>query len=197
MEPPLKQLAVDIVKRHGKDAWSVDCCLELSRALAVPMKDLPALQTSIFCAIDDPTHLHRGMEEDRVEPVVPEEVQQLESNRVKANADLSLFQRCPEGMVGEELFDHSVRWLQCRYHNKPKEYELSSYLAVSPCNHHQQALLSLDYHQRVMGSLADDLKEGVPKRKAVQCHINNFGHWQSHSKVINNPQSIWRGSISD
>jgi hypothetical protein len=57
-----KQLAVDIVKKHGS-SWSVACLLELMNNLLVDQKELSSLQTCIWCAIEDPTHIERGMED--------------------------------------------------------------------------------------------------------------------------------------
>jgi hypothetical protein len=40
MSSEIKHKAVEIVKENGGNAWGVDCCLQLSKELAVPMKDL-------------------------------------------------------------------------------------------------------------------------------------------------------------
>ena len=122
---------------------------------------------------------------------MPREVQQLlEENRSKANDGLSLFQRCPEGMKGEELLDHSIGFMHRQYAKKPDEFGISQYLSVSPHNNHQRALLQLDYHQQVMGSLMADLNEGVPKRQAAQCRLDNLGTTKSHSGFVNNPERL-------
>lgn len=57
MEPEKKRLAVDIVKKHEGNAWGAECIKELMSALSVLITELPALQTCIFCAMDDPSHL--------------------------------------------------------------------------------------------------------------------------------------------
>ncbi len=55
-----KKTEVAIVEHFGKDAWSVECCGELIKALKITLADLTLLQPCIFLAIDNPLHLDRG-----------------------------------------------------------------------------------------------------------------------------------------
>ena len=64
MTPEEKRKAVRIVESFEGNAWGVVCCKQLSRDLSVPFKDLNKLQTCIFLAMEDRSHLNRGVEED-------------------------------------------------------------------------------------------------------------------------------------
>ena len=56
-----KQAAVNVVKRFDKNAWNVDCCYELTKAMNVNISDLNSLQPTIFLAIEFPEHIKRGI----------------------------------------------------------------------------------------------------------------------------------------
>jgi hypothetical protein len=68
MPPVDKKTAVAIVQRFSDNAWGLDCCSALITALKIKMSDLTTLQPCIFLAIDNPSHLDRGLEEvmDRI-----------------------------------------------------------------------------------------------------------------------------------
>jgi hypothetical protein len=54
---------VAIIEHFGKDAWSVECCGELIKALHINLAELTSLQPCIFLAIVNPLHLDRGLKE--------------------------------------------------------------------------------------------------------------------------------------
>ena len=56
-----KQAAVDVVKLFNKNAWDVDCCYELTKAMNVNVSDLNALQPAIFLAMEFPEHIERDV----------------------------------------------------------------------------------------------------------------------------------------
>jgi hypothetical protein len=78
-----KRKAVDIVLKHDKNARGLECCQELSKKLSIPFKDLTVLQPSIFCAIEDPSHIDRGMKDEDAPSLeeVPAEVIAAEATR--------------------------------------------------------------------------------------------------------------------
>ena len=80
MSPLEKQSAVDIVQRYDKNAWSVECCHVLMRALKASLSGLTSLQPCIFLAIEHPSHIQRGVVNDDtlVDDPVKEEVAAVE-----------------------------------------------------------------------------------------------------------------------
>jgi hypothetical protein len=63
MPPVDKKTAVDIVQRFSDNDWGLDCCSALITALKIKLSDLTTLQPCIFLAVDNPSHLDRGLEE--------------------------------------------------------------------------------------------------------------------------------------
>jgi hypothetical protein len=63
MPPVDKKTAVAIVQRFSDNAWGLDCCSALITALKIKLSDLTTLQPCIFLAIDNPSHLDRGLKE--------------------------------------------------------------------------------------------------------------------------------------
>lgn len=197
MTPAEKRKAVEVVAKHGGNAWGLECCQELSKELKVPFKDLTVLQPCIFCAIDDPSHLDRGLESSVVKAPSPEalptEVVAAEETRKSANDGLTMFQRYPSHLKGEELFDHSIGFMHRQYAKKEDDFKISAHLNVaSPANQHQKDLLTLDYHLKMQGSLMADVNAGVNLRKAAQCRLDNLGQIKSRSAFINDPTRLQR-----
>ena len=61
MTPAEKSLAVTIVQQHDENPWGIDCCRELTQQLKENLSDLKSLQPCIFLAIENPSHLSRGL----------------------------------------------------------------------------------------------------------------------------------------
>ncbi len=112
MPPVEKKTVVAIVEHFGEDAWSVECCGELIKALKISLADLTLLQPCIFLAIDNPLHLDRGLEEviDKISAYALDADESafatIESVRNKANTGLKMMQCNPDGLTGIELFEH-------------------------------------------------------------------------------------------
>lgn len=193
MAPEDKKLAVEIVRKHGDNAWDLNCCRELIRSLSLTMSELSALQPCIFCAMDNPTHLDRGLdeEEDGVDEVVqPDEVIAAEAARKKAHHGLDLFVRAPEGLTGIKLFDHMCNFRQRSYAHKEKDHKISDHLDCQPRTSHQHDLMKIDYHLRMQGTIMGDVMEGVPLEKAAQVRLDNLGQVKSRSQFINDPRRL-------
>ncbi len=116
MPPADKKTTVAIVEHFGKDAWSVECCGELIKALKISVADLTFLQPCIFLSIDNPLHLDRGLKEviDKITANAPDAdesaIAAIEYVRNKANTGLKMMQHNPDGLTGIELFEHQVRF---------------------------------------------------------------------------------------
>ena len=192
MVPSDKQAAVDIVKRYGENAWDLNCISELTKSLKVPLSELVALQSCIFLAIENPSHINRGLEEQAVAPVINQEVADVEANRKTALDGLSLFQRNPEELKGMDAFYHQVNFRQRAYAKKPDEHKINPALMVSPRNHHQRALMNIDYAKKVQGTLMSDICEGVPREKAARVRLDNVAQIKHQSQFVNDPLRIER-----
>ena len=108
MSPLEKQSAVHIVQRYDKNAWSVECCHDLMRALKVCLADLPSLQPCIFVVIKHPSHIQRDDVDDEtlVDDPVEDKVAAVERRRETTTTGLSIFERRPEGLCGLVSFNH-------------------------------------------------------------------------------------------
>lgn len=191
MEPAQKRSAVAIVKRH-ESSWNLDCLLELKDALTLTAKQLPALQTCVWLAIDNPSHLDRGMEDVEIEDETPDEVANVESARCSATDDLSMFRRVPDGMSGEDLFDHQVAFRHRAYSKKPDEHKLDPALMISPRTKSQEDMLSIDYARKVQGDIMSEVGDGVNLKYAAQSKLDNIGHLKSHCHFVNDAKSLQR-----
>jgi len=191
MEPEKKRLAVDIVKKHDGNAWGPDCVKELMSGLSVLITELPALQTCIFCALDDPSHLTRGVEEDAaLEPVVPQALVEAEANREKANHGLSMLMRNPPGLSGLALFDHYTKHVRDSWRGTDEGFRVSDALDIK-VSKEQQILLELDPASKARSLLMADVNEGgAALRKASRRKLDNLGLIKSHSQFINNPERL-------
>ena len=195
MSPLEKQSAVDIVQRYDKNAWSVECCHNLMRALQVSLADLPSLQPCIFLAIEHPSHIQRGVvaEETLVDDRVEDEVAAVECQRETATAGLSMFERRPEGLHGLASFNHQVNFRQRAYATKESEHKISAHLDTAPpCTHHQGALMSINYAKKVQGTMMADLNAGVSLQAAAQVRLDNLGQIRARSQFINSPGRVER-----
>jgi hypothetical protein len=136
MSPEQKRRAVEIVNSHDGNAWGVDCCLQLSQELSVRSHQRPASSAAIyFCAIEDPTHLNRGLEEDAPsQSELPPEVAEAEAACNDATAGLSLYHRIPPGMKGVQLLDHMTKFSQRTHEGNESDYGISSYSTLPAQN---------------------------------------------------------------
>jgi hypothetical protein len=135
MSPVDKKTAATIVQRFTDNAWGLDCCSALITALKIKMSDLTTLQPCIFLAIDNPSHLDRGLEEviDRIVVATKDQaaIAAIESIREKATAGLHMMQRNNDGVKGMDLFEHQVAFRQRAYSKRESEHKFSDSLACS------------------------------------------------------------------
>ena len=191
MEPAMKRKAVEIVTKYEGNAWKIDCVMELHRALSIPLGELPSLQPCIVCAIEDPSHLDRGFEEDAPTAPVPDEITEVEENRKTANDGLTLYMRDPPGVTGLPLFEHHVEHLRWRYTHREKEFGISKHLDVVVKDDEQRSLLTMSDVDRAKGLLMFELNEGgASLRKTAKRRLDNLGQIKSFSSFINNPERL-------
>ncbi len=135
MSPVDKKTAATIVQCFTDNAWGLDCCSALITALKIKMSDLTTLQPCIFLAIDNPSHLDRGLEEviDRIVVATKDRaaIAAIESIRKKATAGLHMMQRNTDGVKGMDLFEHQVAFRQRAYSKRESEHKISDSLACS------------------------------------------------------------------
>ena len=143
------------------------------------MSDLTTLQPCIFLAIDNPSHLDRGLEEviDRIVVGTKDQaaIAAIETIREKANTGLHMMQRNPDGVKGMDLFEHQIAFCQRAYSKRESEHKISDSLACSPHTSHQRSLMSLDYHLKIKGVLmADSGEAGFSLQNAAQVRLDNL-----------------------
>ena len=155
MLPVDKKTAAAIVQRFSDNAWGLDCCSALITALKIKMSDLITLQPCNFLAIDNPSHLDRGLEEVMDQIVAGDvatkdqaAIAAIESIHEKENTGLHMMQHNPDGVKGMDFFEHQVAFCQRSYSKRESEHKISDSLACSPRTSHQRSLMSLDYHLR-------------------------------------------------
>ena len=148
--------------------------------------------------MEHPSHLERGLPSNEDEVATPNDeegaalIKTVEGARKKADHGLSLFQRIPKGMKGEELLDHQSAFRQREYAAKPEQHFISPALNVEARTSHQRSLMEIDYVHRVQGSLMADVNAGVPLEKAAQVRLDNLGLIKRHALFVNNPQRLER-----
>jgi len=189
MPPVDKKTAAAIVQQFSDNAWGLDCCSALITALKIKMSDLTTLQTCIFLAIDNPSHLDRGLKEvmDRIvagDVVTADQaaIAAIEAIHEKANTGLHMMQCNPYGVKGMDLFEHHVAFHQQAYSKRESKHKISDSLACSPRTSHQRSLMSLDYyHLKIQGDLMADSREaGFSLQKAAQVRLDNIGLVKNH-----------------
>jgi len=74
----------------------------------------------LWRALDDPTHLDRGMKDTEFthSAILPIEVANAERARKKATAGLRAYELKPEGTSSSELLDHAVAFRLREYADK-------------------------------------------------------------------------------
>ena len=84
--------------------------------MKIKLSDLTTLQPCIFLAIDNPSHLDRGLQEviDRIVVGTKDQaaIAAIETIREKANTGLHMMQRNPDGVKGMDLFEHQIAFCQ-------------------------------------------------------------------------------------
>jgi hypothetical protein len=160
MLPAEKWKSVDIVLKHDKNAWGLERCQELLKELSIPFKDLlTVLQPCIFCAIKDPSHVDRGMEDDDAPSQEEGSMEVIAAEATRKSANELCFSHAHPIFKEEALFDHSIEFMHHQYAKKEDEFKISAYLNdASPANKQQKDLLRLDYHLKMKGSLMDNVK---------------------------------------
>jgi hypothetical protein len=198
MLPVDKKTAAAIAQRFFNNAWGLDCCSALIMALKIKMSDLTSLQPCIFLAIDNPSHLDRGLKEvmDRIvagDVATKDQaaIAAIESIREKANTGLLMMRRNPNGVKGMDLFEHQVAFCTKAYSKRESKHKISDSLACSPRTSHQRSPMSLNYHLKIQGDLMADSREaGFSFEKAAQVRLDKLGLVKNHSCFINNPKRI-------
>ena len=116
MTPDHKRKAVQIYDDNGK-MWNVLCIQTMQKELLVSLKEMTAIQIGVWHAVDDRTHLDRGMEDAEIitPPEVPGVVIDVEKTREKANKNVSVYELKPAGMSGTDLLDHAISFCLREY----------------------------------------------------------------------------------
>ena len=101
-----------------------------------------------------------------------------------------MMERRNPGLMGIELFEHMLNFRQRTFGRKADKYKIYDYLDINIRTSHQHALMEIDYHLKIQGTLMDDLNEGVSLQKAAQVRLDNLGQIKSRSTFINYPTRL-------
>ena len=70
MSPSEKKKVVENFKTLDNNAWGITCCRELlDEPKIITLFDIPLLQSVLFLTMNNPSHLDRGLPEDKGDPV--------------------------------------------------------------------------------------------------------------------------------
>jgi hypothetical protein len=188
-----KKAVVAIVHRFKDKMWGAECCRELMTAMNCNLSDLPSLQPCIFLAMDDPSHLDRGLEEVATTMIQAGQttIDAVEANRKKAIDGLKVMS-FKSSLKGIDRFNHLVRYRQIKFAKNEKDHKISDALACSPRTNHQRDLMCVDYPLKMQGELWDDITGGVTLEKAAQVRLDNIGMVKSHGCFLNDPLRLER-----
>ena len=124
MTPDEKKKVMEVVRLHG-DSFSVDCVRQLKSECHIPTKDLQNLRVCIETSKQHPAHLDQTEPSHAAVAVAPE-VAAAEAGLKPATHGLVNFELKPQGMTGNELFDHMSQF--ARRQSKSETLEPSSFL---------------------------------------------------------------------
>ena len=193
-----KQLAVSIFEKHEK-SWTADCVVELRDSLGWQLSDMGALQVAVWLAVENPSHIERGIEDEWVggsDDGLPAEVVEVESGRKTATHDLSMFQLKPEGMTGMNLFEHMIGFRLREFSKDQTNHNISDAVGVvSPIKgypQHQKDLMQVDYHRVIEKDLMDSVGNGGTLQQAARARLDMCGAIKSHSMFVNAPERLQR-----
>ena len=177
--------------------WTPDCVLELRDYFQLTVKEVILLQVCVWLAIDNPSHLDRGMEDIEID--LPHQVVEVENNRVTATYDLLLWKLKLPGMKNEELFDHMVGMRYREYAKTPKltkEHKISDHHhVISPKKgypKHQQDIMNVQYSHIVERRIMDDVGGGVNLKQAAKARLDNLGRVKAHCESVNDHKRMYK-----
>ena len=146
--------ALEIVETYNTP-YCVECVKELHEQCKVPYSDMQSLQMCIQLAIENPSHLDRGIPSKTEVQAASEpcaELKQAIKSQSNVTNGLSQFQLKPEGMAGEDLFNHMVTF--CRRTVPEEEHHISAHLAVDSLkDKHQKQLMWQSYEEMMLGNI--------------------------------------------
>ena len=196
MSPEHKRRALAIFKENGS-RWNIPCLDALRTELLISSNDIPAIQVAIWHAIDDSSHLDRGIEDPVIGIPLGKDpnIVEAEKRRCSATNGLPLYQLKPDGLKGTDLLDHMVGYRLRDYSQKQDEHKISDDLGImTPMKgytNEARDLFRIDYKNVLESSIMDN----IPENKllyAARSKLDNVGAIKSHSAIVNDPVRIER-----
>jgi hypothetical protein len=200
MLPAEKRHAVDIVQKHKASTgmWSMECVTELVEQCHIPQQDLQNFRVCFDAAVDDPSHLDKGLPGPAELAVLGAEEDEASAAMKSATAGLVSFQLIPKNEKGEavfkdnlQLFNHMLQWT--RRTSMSKAHIPSSYLAVEISKFQEKDILNANCDDYLMAKFMRDAHCGdrsslYSAKRKLDC----LGYIQSSSGIQNDPERIKR-----
>ena len=145
---------------------------------------------AIWHAIDDSSHLDRGIEDPVIGIPLGKDpnIVEAEKRRCSATNGLPLYQLKPDGLKGTDLLDHMVGYRLRDYSQKQDEHKISDDLGImTPMKGYTNKardLFRIDYKNVLESSIMDN----IPENKllyAARSKLDNVGAIKSHSAIVN------------
>ena len=196
MLPAEKKLVISIFQAH-ESSFSVACVTQLHQELHVPMTDMQNLRVCIELALEDPSHVDRGVPEATVAACSnPKEVSAARAGLADVASGLVSFQLHPKNAAGEQLFS-GERKLQHLVKMVRRSVPPAQVLCPSPYldveySVKQQVLLDpsptdFSMHEIIRTTHGEGAKQSMAKRK-----IDALGNLRGQSGFSNDPKRMKR-----
>lgn len=183
----------------------MECLIELKEECRIPMKDMQNMRVCYECAKEKPDHLERTLPiaSTLTSPLLNEDVHQAQAAVASVDHGLVTYQLKPEGMKGEELLSHMIRFRESRNWRGGK-FDVSDVM-VSPARHldvevkaANRAVLRAATEAMVGGNITakrNILKDAFgssAKMKIPKRTLDQFALIKSHSGIVNSETSLNR-----
>ena len=185
MTPDEKKKVMEVVRLHG-DSFSVDCVRQLKSECHIPTKDLQNLRVCIETSKQHPAHLDQTEPSHAAVAVAPE-VAAAEAGLKPATHGLVNFELKPQGMTGNELFDHMSQF--ARRQSMSETLEPSSFLDVE-VTEVQKKILNPSARDLTCGALMADAGGQGAQINLAKRKLDNVGDIKAYCGFQNNPERI-------
>ena len=170
------------------------CLMDLENNFRLNLKEVASLQVCICIALDQPSHLDRGME--GVEISLPDVVSAVEKERKAAVDDLLMFHLKPPGVKGKNLFDRMIGRRHIKYADSKliKKHNISddfnSISTLKGRSQHHKDFVGINYAHKSESQIMMDVGDGSNLKVTSKAKNDNFWHVRSHSQFVNDPSCL-------
>ena len=189
--PDEKEQALVIYRDHDQ-TYSAACVKMLHDKLHVPLDDMQSLRVCIEHAIEDPTHIQKGLPTGAPPPKEATEAQAVVPD---ANQGLVSFQLHPKKADGSQLFtpaqkfEHLIK-MACRSVPDRKLLEVSAHLDVEISSEQKTIILNPTATDYMMHNIVSHTTGEGAKRKIAKRKLDSMGNATGSCGVLNDPARL-------